>query len=98
MITVILEAANNREIARCGKAGNERFLIRADPDFPKLSPLSEVDYDVFATSDMSALIEELATLRQIAKEEDRLHIDEIIGLAARCRDEDGLTLTFTPFC
>ena len=97
MITVILETENNEVVAECGKAGNERYLIRDDPDFPMLSLLSEIDYDVFASSDMCGLIDELKALRQRTNEEDQLHIDEVMGLAARCRDEDGLTLTFTPF-
>lgn len=97
MITVILEAKNDEVVAKCGKAGNERYLIRDDPDFPKLSLLSEVGYDTYLSSDMPGLIEELRALQQITAGEDQLHINEVIRLDARCRDEDGLTLTFTPF-
>jgi hypothetical protein len=71
MITVILEDKNNEVVAKCDEAGNEQYLIRDDPDFPKLSLLSEVGYDTFASSDMAGLIEELRALQQITAGEDQ---------------------------
>jgi len=46
---------------------------------------------------MTGLIDELNVLRQGLNPADQEHVDEIIRLAMRCRDEDGLILAFTPF-
>ena len=97
MITIILENKDNQIVAKCGKTGNELYLIRNESEFPKLSLLSEIDYDVLAELDMPELIDELEALRPRVSKENQFHIDEIIKLAIRCRDEDELTLIFTPF-
>ena len=97
MITAILETKDGEIIGRSGRPGNEQFLIRHESDFSKLSLLSDIDYDVFAKSDMVELIGELMALQKTVGQQDQLHIDEIIKMAVRCRDEEGLTLTFTPF-
>jgi len=46
---------------------------------------------------MVELIGELMLVRKTVDRKDQMHIDEIITLAERCRDGDGLTLSFTPF-
>lgn len=97
MISIILENENNEPIAKCCRIGNERFLIRAESSFAKLSLLSECSYDVFASRDMPQLIDELMIIRKIVSGEDQSHIDDIARLAVRCRDENGLVLSFTPF-
>ncbi len=97
MITAILETKDGEVIGRCGRAGNEHYLIRREPHFTKLSLLSEIDYDVFTKSDMAEMISELMALRKAVSKQDQLHVNEIMKMAVRCRDEDGLTLTFTPF-
>lgn len=97
MITAILVTKDGERIGWSGRPGNEQFLIRHETDFSKLSLLSEIDYDVFAASDMVELIGELMVVRKTVDRKDQMHIDEIITLAERCRDGDGLTLSFTPF-
>ena len=97
MITAILETMENEVVGIAAKAGNEKFLIGNGPAFSKLSLLSEIDYDIFASVDMPDLIGELEILRNTVSDGDQSHIDEITDLAIRCRDEQGLILTFTPF-
>jgi hypothetical protein len=97
MITVILENAANLELARICHPGNEGHLVRHEPSYPLLSLLSEVAYDVFGHSDMTALIDELEHVRNGTFGGDRAHIEQVIKLAILCRDQAGSTLTFTPF-
>lgn len=97
MITVLLESKNDEVVGTAGKAENDRFLVQNDPTFPKLSLLSGCSCDVFAAADMPQLIHELKMLRRTIGEQNQAHIDEVIDLAVRCRDGEGMTLTFTPF-
>lgn len=97
MITAILETKEGEVVGKAVTIGNQKYLIGNGSDFPKLSLLSEIDYDVFSAEDMPSLIEELKRLRATVDAEDQKHIDQITELAIRCRDECELTLTFTPF-
>ena len=97
MITSVLETTSDQLIEKCSKKGNERYLIQKNPNYMLLSQLSEFDNDVFGKADMPILIEELTAIRRTLGPEDQAHIDDILRLSVRCRDEEGLTLAFTPF-
>ena len=97
MITAILEDSADRILATCSNIGNEQYLLQRTPGFVLLSELSEIDNDVFESSDMPLLIEELKLIRETLEKAAQAHVDDLIGLAIRCRDGNGLTLAFTPF-
>lgn len=96
MITVILESPGGELLARCSMVGNERCLFREGETFPLLSELDGASYDLFGSSQMSGLVQELTLIRE-ETEAARRHIDELIQLALRCGKQDGACLSFTPF-
>jgi len=97
VITAVLQDNIHQTLEICSRAGNERYLLQSGDGYRTLSELCQVDNAVFARSDMTGLIDELNVLRQGLNPADQEHVDEIIRLAMRCRDEDGLILAFTPF-
>ncbi|MCA9071081.1 MAG: hypothetical protein KDA84_19270 [Planctomycetaceae bacterium] len=97
MITIVLENWADVELARVSLPGNEQYLARDEDPFPLLSRLDHCSYDVFASRDMVELIRELEQVRESLDGADRTHVEEIIALAQRCRNDTTLTLTFTPF-
>lgn len=77
-----------------GHSGNERYLCQSDESrFPVLSQVDQASYAVFSAADMNCLLSELDALGHESVSERR----EIARLAARCLNEKGATLTFTPF-
>lgn len=99
MITIILENREGMVFHSVSFPGNEQYLIRDEEEtkFPLLSELDEFSYDVFSSTDMVELITELRQVRETVAEADQTHIDEIIAMAFRCRDDKTLVLSFTPF-
>lgn len=95
--TIILEDAASRTLATASFPGNEGVLCQDDEaTFPLLSRLDMASYDTFASTEMNALLAELARLMP-ESEAMRRHIEEIGGLAEKCRATARTTLTFTPF-
>ncbi|MCP9493162.1 MAG: hypothetical protein MSG64_01775 [Pyrinomonadaceae bacterium MAG19_C2-C3] len=99
MITVILAYKRHGEIERVGVTGNEKFLVKEEADnrFPYLSELSTVDLDAFDKSDMNPIIAELERLKTNLNDAEQSHVEDILRLARRCRDNDECVLLFTPF-
>jgi len=96
--TVILEDRTGKELARCRRPGNERYLVRRDPRFPLLFNLDMLSYDVFSQSDATQLHAELlALIDGLQDDADRGHVREIAQLAFRAANLEGATITFTPF-
>lgn len=94
---IILEDATSRSLATASFAGNERVLCQDDEAlFPLLSRLDVSSYDTFSETEMSELMAELALLEP-ESEEMRKHIEDIRGLAEKCRTTAGTALSFTPF-
>ena len=94
-ITVILE--HGSEIARIASHEYPRLLFTDDTSLVHLSALDDCSYDIFASSDMPDLIQELSKVRSGLSANDLPHIDQIIALCERCSGIPGSTLAFTPF-
>jgi hypothetical protein len=99
MITVILEESAGRELDRAALPKITAEIVTASSRYELLSSaVSDLDYEVYAQSDMPAIVGELERLRaSVDRKEDRATVDRIIDLAKRCQRTAGATLTFTPF-
>jgi hypothetical protein len=96
-VTFILGNRQNTEIARVGQDGNN-YLFQSSEKYPLLSEIEPVDPACFGPEDMPELIEELRTLSlELDRRDATQHIESIIAIAVRCRDEDGMMLIGTPF-
>lgn len=74
------------------------YLIQDHPDFKLLSELSCVSYDVFNSEDMDKLIFELKLVSEKIQEPSAgSHIEDIIELAYRCKNNKEGLLIFSPF-
>ena len=96
MITIILEETDSNELSSVSLPGNEQYLVRDEPVFPLLSQLSDCSYDVFSHLEMGNLIQELERIREVVSGTEKAHVEKIIAMAYRCRNDAKLTLTFTP--
>jgi hypothetical protein len=97
MMTFILHTTSGRELARVSQEGND-YLFTSDSSFPLLSQIEIVDPAAFGPSDMPALIDELNLLAgRLNNSEAEGHIEEIIRLALRCKNEEGTWMLGTPF-
>ncbi|WP_165250434.1 hypothetical protein [Paludisphaera soli] len=98
MITIILETVEGAELDRASRRGNEEYLCRDAPDFPRLSEVDACSYNCFARSDMPELARELERIRDGLLDPGAVdHVDRILGLCRRCDSLPGSVLSFTPF-
>ena len=96
-IGIRLEDKNENLLERIYKEGNDEYLVKGEdnPDFPNLSMVERYDYSVFGAKRMDALIEELLKVRaELPNPADQEHIDDIIRLANRCKEDANTVLVF----
>lgn len=98
MFTIILAVENNKILESISRPHNQEYLIQHSEDYPILKELCIDDYDVFNEQDTDQLIFELNKIKEnVGDIEDLKHIDEIIGLAEKCRFIKGSVIAFNPF-
>ena len=97
MITIILEKKLDKVVKKLSKPGNENYLSQEEPKFQKLSEIDNCSYSTFSSEDMNQLEEELSIIKTKVTEAERIHIDDILELAQKCKKNKNLYLTFTPF-
>jgi hypothetical protein len=99
MITIILENDKNEVLAKIGEPDNRSILLRHTDDdaYKILSEISECDYEIVLSEDVSQLITELESIKPELTEKQTFHVNEIIKLAKIAQNKNGYALTFTPF-
>lgn len=99
MITIILENDRNEILAKIGEPDNRNILLRHTDDdaYKILSEISDCDYEIVLSEDMSQLVSELESIKSELTEKQISHVNEIIKLAKIAQNRNGYALTFTPF-
>lgn len=99
-ISIILEYKNDRAdgvIERITRDGNSAYLVKGEDnkDYPYLAEVENYDYSVFDCTDMDAIIKELQSVKNnLSDVGDRKHIDDIIRLALKCKNDSNKVLVF----
>jgi hypothetical protein len=98
MITFLLEDADRGELARVSNPRGESLTRIQNEELPLLSRLSEVDYDVFSSEELSELTNEIRRIRNSAVDPDEIvYLDEVLELCHRSQQTPGSVVVFTPW-
>lgn len=97
IISILLENKGGNVVERTSKKDNADYLAKGEdnPDFPYLSLVESYDYSTFDWEEMDAIIAELLQVkRELQNPEDLAHIDDIIRLCHKCKENKDTCLTF----
>ncbi len=99
MMTIILENEKGERIKSVFSKDNGKYLFTIEDykNFPIMSEFADCDNEIVLNRDITQLIKELESLANTLNERDSQHINEIIELAKKAKENKGYYLIFTPF-
>jgi hypothetical protein len=98
VITIILEDKNSKELERVSEKDNSQYIIQQDSKYKYLSLIDDCSYDVFLSTEMQELIQDLTLLKSELNNLIHIdHVDKILGLAEKCKNTKDTFLIFTPW-
>lgn len=98
-MTIILENEKGEKIKSIFNEDNGKYLftIEDHKNFPIMSEFADCDNEMVLSKDIPQLIKELRFLKNNLNEKDSQHINQIIELAEKVKENKEYYLIFTPF-